>query len=261
MNPVKKKLHSGQVVLGQIVLELFTPGVAPMLAAAGMEFVLYDMEHGRCDFGLLESLVISCRGTGIVPMCRVPDVNLVPISRVLDLGVRGVMIPRVETREQMEEAVKSLKYAPEGRRGVALGVAHDLYRGGGPSFFAEANADIVVIAIIETVKGLENIKSIVSVPGLDVAWMGHYDLTVSMSIPAQFNHPRFLAAMEAIVSTSREYGVAAGFMAATPEEAIHWIGKGFRAISLGSDITTYMDALCMNHRTVVEAIEGKATNR
>jgi 2-dehydro-3-deoxyglucarate aldolase/4-hydroxy-2-oxoheptanedioate aldolase len=166
-------------------------------------------------------------------MCRVPDVNVVAISRVLDLGVRGVMILRMETREQMQEEVKALKYAPEGHRGVALGVAHDLYRAGGPSFFAEANADTMVIAIIETAKGLENIE-IVSVPGLDVAWMEHYDLTVSMGIPAQFDHPRFLAAMDAIVATSRKYGVAAGFMVATPQEAIHWIGEGFHAISLGS---------------------------
>jgi 2-keto-3-deoxy-L-rhamnonate aldolase RhmA len=260
MNPVKEKLRSGQVALGQIILELFTPGVAPMLAASGMEFVLYDMEHGRCDIGLLESMVISCRGTGIVPMCRVPDVNIVPMSRVLDLGVRGVMTPRMETREQMEETVKALKYAPQGRRGVALGVAHDLYRAGGAAFLPQANDDTMVIAIIETVKGLENIDGILSVPGLDVAWLGHYDLTVSMGIPAQFDHPRFLAAMDKIVETSRRYGVAAGFMAATPEDALHWIGKGFRAISLGSDVITYMSACRSNHQIVMSALAQPAVN-
>jgi 2-dehydro-3-deoxyglucarate aldolase/4-hydroxy-2-oxoheptanedioate aldolase len=260
MNPVKEKLRSGQVVLGQIILELFTPGVAPMLAASGMEFVLYDMEHGRCDLNLLETLVISCRGTGITPMCRVPDVNVTPMSRVLDLGVRGVMIPRMETREQMEETVRALKYAPEGRRGVALGVAHDLYRSGGAAYLPQANDDTMVIAIIETVRGLENIDSILSVPGLDVAWMGHYDLTVSMGIPAQFDHPRFLTAMDKLVETSRKYGLAAGFMSATPEDALHWIGKGFRAMSLGSDVITYMSAVRANQQAIVSALAKRAAS-
>jgi len=259
MNPVKEKLRSGQVVLGQIVLELFTPGVAPMLAASGMEFVLYDMEHGRCDIGLLETMVISCRGTGIVPFCRVPDVNFVPMSRVLDLGVRGVMVPRMETREQMIETVSVLKYAPQGRRGVALGVAHDLYRSGGAAFLPQANDDTMVIAIIETVRGIENIDSILSVPGLDIAWMGHYDLTVSMGIAAQFDHPRFLAAMDLIVATSRKYGVAAGFMASSAEDALHWIEKGYRALSVGSDVITYMTACRSNIQTVMSSLTKRAS--
>ena len=115
MNPVKEKLRAGGVAIGHFVLDLFTPGIGPMLAAAGMEFVIYDMEHGRCDIALLEQMAISCRGTDIVPMARVPDVNYAPISRLLDVGVRGVMIPRVETRAQMEMAVRALKYAPRGQ--------------------------------------------------------------------------------------------------------------------------------------------------
>jgi 2-keto-3-deoxy-L-rhamnonate aldolase RhmA len=216
------------------------------------------MEHGRCDIGLLEQMAVSCRGTGIVPLARVPDVNWTPMSRLLDVGVRGIMVPRVETREQMEMIVRSLKYTPEGCRGVALGVAHDLYKAGGPSFFPQANEDTMIIAIIETVKGLENIDEIVSVPGLDVAWMGHYDLTVSMGIPAQFDNPRFQAAMDKLVEVSRKYGKAAGFMTAGPEDAIHWIGRGFRAISLGSDVLTIMNTVRSNHRKVLDHLSGAA---
>ena len=80
---------------------------------------------------------------------------------------------------------------------MALGVAHDLYRPGGAEFFAEANEDTAVIFLLETAAAFENLEEIISVPGVDVAWMGHYDLTVSMGIPAQFEHPRFLAAMDA----------------------------------------------------------------
>jgi 2-dehydro-3-deoxyglucarate aldolase/4-hydroxy-2-oxoheptanedioate aldolase len=250
MNRFKEKLRDGQVAFGQMILELFTPGIGPMLAACGMDFVIYDMEHGRCDIALAAEMIASCRGSDIVAMVRVPDLDAAPLSRVLDLGARGVMVPRVETRAQMERAVAELKYAPAGKRGVALGIAHDMYRAGGQSFFEEANEDTAVIAILETVQAFENLDEIVSVPGLDVAWMGHFDLTVSMGIPAQFDHPRFLAAMDALVDACKRHRVAPGFLPPTPASTIHWMAKGFRAISLGSDIGVFMSALRDFHQAV-----------
>src|SRR5580692_1223503 len=243
MNGFRQRLQKGEVLLGQMVLELFTPGIGPMLAACGLDFVIFDMEHGRCDISLMSEMIASCRGSKIVPMARVPDLNFAPLSRVLDVGARGVMVPRVETRQQAEDIVSQLKYAPMGRRGVALGIAHDLYRAGSAEFFAQANEDIAVILLLETEKAFENLDAIVSVPGVDVAWMGHYDLTVSMGIPAQFEHPRFLGAMDELATVCRRHGVAPGFLPSTPDLAVHWIGKGFRALSLGSDIGVLMDAV------------------
>ena len=253
MTGLRKRLRDGEVAFGQMVLELFTSGIGPMLAASGMEFVIYDMEHGRCDLALLAEMVASCRGSDIVPMARVPDMNFHPLSRVLDIGARGVMVPRVETRAQAEEIVAQLKYAPAGRRGVALGVAHDLYRAAGPEFFSQANADTIVILLLETEKAFENLDEIVSVPGVDIAWMGHYDLTVSMGIPQQFEHPRFLHAMDALVASCRRYEVAAGFLPATPESAAHWIRKGFRAISLGSDIGVFLNGMRTFRQAVIDS--------
>ncbi len=257
MTGLRQRLQRGDMLLGQMVLELFTPGIGPMLAACGLDFVLFDMEHGRCDIALLEQMIASCRGTGIVPLARVPDARIAPLSRVLDLGARGVMVPRVETRAQAEEIVSQLKYAPQGNRGVALGIAHDLYRAGGPSFFAEANEDVMVILLLETARAFENLDAILSVPGVDVAWMGHYDLTVSMGIAAQFDHPRFLQAMDDLVATCRRHGVAPGFLPATAESAAHWISKGFRMISLGSDIGVFLDGV-RRFRTHLTPPEGAA---
>ena len=243
MSGLRQRLKSGEVVLGQMVLELFTSGIGPMLDACGLDFVIFDMEHGRCDISLLAEMIASCRGSNIVPMARVPDLNFAPLSRALDLGARGVMVPRVETREQAEEVVRQLKYAPQGERGVALGVAHDLYKAGSSEFFQKTNDETVVILLLETAKAFENLDAIVSVPGVDIAWMGHYDLTVSMGIPAQFDHPAFLAAMDSLVAACRKYNVAPGFLPPTAESAVHWIEKGFRAISLGSDIGIFLDGV------------------
>jgi 2-dehydro-3-deoxyglucarate aldolase/4-hydroxy-2-oxoheptanedioate aldolase len=226
-----------------MVLELFTPGIGQMLASCGLDFVIFDMEHGRCDISLLAEMVAGCRGSNIFPIARVPDVNYAPLSRPLDLGARGVMVPRVETRMQAEDIVSQLRYAPLGRRGVALGIAHDLYRAGDADFFARTNEETCVILLLETEKAFENLEAIISVPGVDVAWVGHYDLTVSMGIPAQFEHPRFLAAMEELATVCGRHGVAPGFLPSTPELAMHWISKGFRALSLGSDIGVFMDGV------------------
>lgn len=255
MNGFRQRLQKGEVLLGQMVLELFTPGIGPMLAACGLDFVIFDMEHGRCDISLMSEMIASCRGSSIVPMARVPDLNFAPLSRVLDLGARGVMVPRVETKQQAEDVVSQLKYAPAGKRGVALGIAHDLYRAGSPEFFAQANDEIAVILLLETEKAFENLDDIVSVPGVDVAWMGHYDLTVSMGIPAQFDHPRLLAAMDALVAACRKHGVAPGFLPPSPESAVHWIDKGFRAISLGSDIGVFLDGVRKFRAHVVQRSE------
>jgi 2-keto-3-deoxy-L-rhamnonate aldolase RhmA len=243
MRDLRQRLQKGETLLGQLLLEFFTPGIGPMLDACGMDFVIFDMEHGRCDIGLMEQMIASCRGSGIVPMARVPDLNFSPLSRVLDVGARGVMVPRVETRQQTEEIVRQLKYAPQGRRGVALGVAHDLYRAAGAEFFAQANEETTVIIQVETVKAFENLDDIISVSGVDVAWVGHYDLTVSMGIPAQFDNPRVLEAMDKLLGACKRHGVAAGFLPPTPESALHWIRKGFRMMSLGSDIGVFMDGM------------------
>jgi 2-dehydro-3-deoxyglucarate aldolase/4-hydroxy-2-oxoheptanedioate aldolase len=239
----RQRLRQGELLLGQMVLELFTPGIGQMLASCGLDFVIFDMEHGRCDISLLAEMVAGCRGSNIFPIARVPDVNYAPLSRPLDLGARGVMVPRVETRMQAEDIVSQLRYAPLGRRGVALGIAHDLYRAGDADFFARTNEETCVILLLETEKAFENLEAIISVPGVDVAWVGHYDLTVSMGIPAQFEHPRFLAAMEELATVCGRHGVAPGFLPSTPELAMHWISKGFRALSLGSDIGVFMDGV------------------
>lgn len=252
MNPVKTKLRRGEWVCGQMVLEFFTPGIVTMLAGCGAEFVLFDMEHSRCDIATAAEMIALCGNAGIVPMIRVPDAGIAPLSRVCDLGARGVMVPRVESREQMLEIVAQLKYAPEGRRGVALGIAHDRYCAKGPSYFAEANEDLLIIALLETAKAFERLDEIISVPGVDVAWTGHYDLTATMGIPGEFEHPAFLAHMDALVETCAKYGVAPGFLPSTPEGAVRWINKGFRMISLGTDIGTFTQGFRNFHHTIRE---------
>ncbi len=243
MRSLKEKLAAGEVVFGQMVMEFFTPGLPYLLAKNGLDYALFDMEHGRCDLALLSDMVFASRAAGIAPLVRVPDLAFSPLSRVLDIGVVGVMVPRVETPEQMRFIVSALKYAPDGKRGVALGFAHDEYCNKGPDYLAQANDATIVIALLETAAAFERLDEIIATPGLDVAWMGHYDLTVSLGIPAQFGHPLFLECMDRLVETCRQRNVAPGFLPATAEDARHWVSRGFRMISVGADLGTYESAL------------------
>ncbi len=243
MNRFNAKLAAGELAFGHMLMEFFTPAPARLAAEAGLDFVLFDMEHGRCDFALLAQLLSAARDLDISLIVRPPDLTARPLGRILDLGADGVMVPRVETAADVRTILDAVKYAPLGRRGVAVAVAHDDYRPRGGDFFERRNAETVVIAIVETVRAFDNLEEILSVPGLDVAWMGHYDLTVSMGIPAQFEHPRFLEAMSKLIEGCRRHGIAAGFLPPNPVEATRWIRAGFRALSLGSDIGIYASAL------------------
>lgn len=243
MNPLKRKLVSGEPAYGQLVLEFFSSATASILAGAGMDFVVYDMEHGRCDIELLHRLATAGRGAGLTVIARPPDLTARPLGRLLDLGCHGLMVPRVETPAQAAEVVAEVKYAPEGRRGVALGIAHDDYRAKGPGYFADANAETVAIVILETVTAFENLDAIVATPGLDVAWLGHYDLTVSMGIPAQFDHPRFLEAWDALPAACRKHGVAPAFLPVSPAELERANASGYRVLSLGTDLSSYTQSV------------------
>lgn len=240
---LKQSINSGEKVYGQFILELFTPGVPQILKNCGLDFIIFDMEHGRCDLALMAQLIQASKDAGIPPLVRVPDIEFRPLSRVLDMGAIGVIVPRVETPEQARFLVAQLKYAPEGCRGVALGVAHDRYRSRGAEYLEQANRETIAIALLETARAFENLDEILRTPGLDVAWMGHYDLTVSMGIPAQFDNPRFVEKMDQLLDGCGRNHVAAGFLTADPADTKYWTGKGFRMISLGTDIGSYQSAV------------------
>lgn len=243
MNPLKQKLLAGQPAYGHLVMEFYTSGTAQILANAGLDFVIYDMEHGRCDVSQLSQLAVAARGTGLTVIARPPDLTAAPLGRLLDVGAHGVMVPRVETAQQARDVVAAVKYAPKGRRGVAVGIAHDNYRASGPGYFAQANQETVVIAILETAAAFENLDAILATPGLDVAWMGHYDLTVSLGIPAQFDHPRFREAWQALADGCRRHGIAAGYMPMTPAQFEDAKASGYNVLGLGSDLSTYVQGV------------------
>ena len=244
INEVKRKLRAGGVAFGTMVFEFMSPGLPRILAAAGAEFVVYDTEHTWFSTEQIGHLISATRATTMLPFVRVANLDYPLLSRPMDMGAAGLMIPRVETREQVEAIVRAMKYPPQGERGVALGIAHDDYtQMEVHTALRVANEESLVIVQVETATALDNLEAMLSVPGVDVAWVGHFDLTVSMGIPGEFDNPRFLEAMDEVVRVSGKHGVTPGLMQADVAAARRWMDKGFRAIAYSGDLWLMQRAL------------------
>lgn len=233
---LKSDVLAGKPVPGAMVFEFFSPGMSSILANAGCGFVLYDMEHTGLGFETLKWLFASCRGLPIEPMVRVPRGEYTYLARSLDLGARGVMIPMVESEAQARAIAEACRYPPTGRRGAGFGFAQCDYLGGDVGEkIRRYNERTLVIAQIETERGLENVEAIAAVPGIDVLWVGHFDLSNFMGIPAQFDDPRFDAAMRKVAAVARRHGKAAGFMASDPAWMERATAMGYSMIAAGTD--------------------------
>ena len=208
-NLLQAPLAAGETIVGAMTFEFFSPGMSAILANSGCRFVIYDMEHTGLGFETLKWLFSTCRGLPIEPMVRVPRGQYAYLARALDIGARGVMVPMVESADQAREIVEACRYPPVGRRGAGFGFAQCDYLGGNVAEKIRiANERTTVIAQIETERGLAQLDEIARVPGIDVLWLGHFDLSNFMGIPAQFDHPEFNAAMARIASVARAHGKA-----------------------------------------------------
>jgi 2-dehydro-3-deoxyglucarate aldolase/4-hydroxy-2-oxoheptanedioate aldolase len=243
-NFAKQKLKEGGVCLGHIIMEFASPGLVTMLANAKFDFVLFDTEHTRFSIETICEMIRYSRSVGLTAIVRVPRGQYDQMSRIMDAGADGIMAPNVENYKEAERIIQATKYAPLGRRGTAFSIAHDDFEMGDVSEkMRQANEQNLIIAQIESVRGVENVEEIVGVEGIDVGWIGHFDLTQSMGIPGQFDHPDYLAAVEEVIAACQRQGKAGGFMGATPDAVMELIQKGFRCIAYSSDIGIYRTAL------------------
>jgi len=243
-NHVKTRTLEGGVSIGTFVFEFNTTGVGRLASQAGAEFTVFDMEHTGWSLETIRMLIATSRSTEMIPMVRVPATDYHFIARVLDMGAMGIMAPMVESAQQAEQMVQSAKYPPVGRRGAAFGVSHDDYSGGDiVEKIESANRESLLIAQIETERGVEQADAIAAIPGIDVLWIGHFDLTNSLGIPGQFEHPRFLGALDQVLAACRKHGKVPGFMAGDVATGKKLLDQGFRILAYGGDLWLYQAAV------------------
>jgi 2-keto-3-deoxy-L-rhamnonate aldolase RhmA len=230
--------------LGHFVVEFATPGIGHILKSAGCDFVLFDMEHSGFGFETVKSAVRYFEAARLPMIARVPSREYNHIARALDMGAEGLMVPMVGTVEEARRIVDAVKYHPAGKRGVALQVAHDAYRPGSvPDKFAAANARTTIFCQIETAEGVENAEAFAAMDGIDCLWVGHFDLSVSLGIPGQFDHPDFRRAIDRTTAAARKHGKSLGRLVPNVEQGVEIYAEGFDFVCYSGDVWVLHAAL------------------
>ena len=230
---LRDKLRSGDTCLG-IFSALTDPCVAEMLSGAGFDFIVIDAEHGALDLETVQVNIMAIKGSSTVPLVRVPDVDEVYIKRVLDAGAGGIVVPQVRSAEDARRAVGACLYPPSGNRGIGPRRPSN-YGPDTAEVLAAANDHLVIWIQIENIQAIEAIDQIAEIPGLAGLIIGPRDLTVSLGVALQKQHPRVLDAIEKVRSSAHRAGVPVGMPGLTdPSEAIDWIRKGFQIAILGN---------------------------
>jgi 2-keto-3-deoxy-L-rhamnonate aldolase RhmA len=242
-NPVKRALAAGETPIGTMICEFMTTNVARLVHSSGADFVLYDLEHSGFGLDRLRDLLPSTNATGLVPLVRVPDAVYDSISRALDLGALGVMIPACENAAEARMLVESARFPPSGKRGFGL-LYQDAWEPGGlPDTLAKSNAETLLIVQIETAAGLEAVEEIAAVDGIDVLWIGQFDLTASLGNPGAFDTDTFRDAVARIVAAAQAEGKHVGMVCGTVDECRAMLAEGLSMIGYSFDTWLYEGAL------------------
>ncbi|MCB1739603.1 MAG: hypothetical protein KDK91_04485 [Gammaproteobacteria bacterium] len=233
-NRVKQLLKDGRYTCGSWV-SMCSPIAAEVMGLMGFDWLLIDMEHGAGDYQTLLGQLQGIAAAGdTVPFVRVQWNDPVVIKRVLDLGAYGVMVPGIRTVEDARLAVNSVRYPPDGIRGLAgnRGARYGTDR----DYVAQANDQIMLILQVETADAIKNIDAILDVPGIDVAFLGPNDLSGEMGHVGNWEHPEVRAAIERYEAAANARGIPIGTVSRSWEVADGLIDRGYRFQSIMGDI-------------------------
>jgi len=241
---LKKKFLNKKSIKGAMIFDFFSPGIPYVIKNSGCEFVIYDMEHGGLTLDKFKELSLISKGIGLNPMIRIPEINYNYISRSLDLGANGIMIPMVNDHKEALEIVKYSKYPPLGKRGAGFGFAHNEYRKENPIDVMEyANKTLINIIQIENESGLENVEKIAKIDDVDCLWVGHFDLSNFLGVPGQFGSKLYLDAINKIVKVGEKYHKSLGIMVSTKQEMNFYSDLGFNVIAVGTEMNLLTDKI------------------
>ncbi|MCS5606889.1 MAG: aldolase/citrate lyase family protein [Alphaproteobacteria bacterium] len=243
-NPMKAKLAAGQSVYGTMIFEFLSPGLPRIVANSGAEFILYDLEHSGFSIEQMKTQFALCAAVGLVPLARPPGKAYNITARMLDVGAFGLLYQMVGSADEARELVSWTRYPPAGVRGAIFGGAHDDYTSGDTAEKAAAAMErTLVCALIETKAGLDNVDQIMAVDGIDVAHLGHFDLSLSLGIPGQFDHPDLQRGIDKIVEAAEKNGKSAGAMMPNLEWGLDLKNRGYRMISYSHDMALLSEVL------------------
>lgn len=255
INNVKQALNSGKVQIGTWITTLGKPQIVQMMATAGFDFIYIDMEHSAFSIETVGDLCYAALAANLVPIVRPPAKEPHLLSRPLDSGAMGLLIPHVDTKEEAEAVIRAVKYPPMGQRGLNLRGAHTGFgKGNGEEYVRATNAQTLLIVQIESRKGIENLDSILSVEGVDGAVIGRADISADLGLPGNTNHPQVHKQVEIMIAACRKRNKIPGLLVQDIASAKEWIRKGVRLVPFANEVSMLIETAA----NAVSEIRGQA---
>ncbi|MBV8432478.1 MAG: hypothetical protein JO244_15035 [Solirubrobacterales bacterium] len=240
VNALRERIGRREELLGSFLLELPTRGAIEAYALAGFDFVVLDLEHSATDLGPLSMLIAACQAAGLACLVRLEAGHLSPMTRILDMAPGGVMIPGVGSAAQAADAVATARYYPLGRRGLAPIVRHQLYPQAAQSVQGRDRLTTVVVQL-EAADALPEAAAVAATEGVDVVFVGPYDLSQSVGHPGELDHPDVVAAGERVAEAVGSEA-ALGVYLERPEQLGRWRAAGASFFTLRTDGRIFLDA-------------------
>ena len=245
-NRIRQRLAEGKTVSGIIVFT-GSPMVVELSAAAGLDFVILDMEHSALDLDRAGHLIRAADAAAITPFVRVPEVDAALIKKLLNLGAAGIVLPHAN-RDNCAALLKAMRFAPDGERGACQVVRAAGYtRGGWSEYAARANREVMAIALIEDQESIADFEAMAAMPGLDAYFLGPTDLSISLGVPgATFDDAKMSAALDRVVAAVRRHGKYAMTLVGNNldvEYGRRVARRGVQIMVLGTDGDLFIDAV------------------
>jgi 2-dehydro-3-deoxyglucarate aldolase len=240
---LKDALRERRLTVGSWMTFQFPP-LAEMLARAGFDWVVIDLEHTSIDYHEAQTLMMVIENAGVPPLVRVGGNDRLIIKRVMDAGAHGILVPDVRSAAEARAAVEAMYYPPVGRRGAGLARAQE-YGLGFDQYREWLEAEGVLIVQIEHVDAVAQLDDILSVDGVDGFMLGPYDLSASVGKPGQFHDPEVMAVFDQVAAAVETAPKAAGIHVVhpDPDQLRERIGQGYSLIAYGDDMLFYSKAL------------------
>jgi len=239
---LRNRLAAGECLFGPF-LNIPAAASAEIAGYAGFDFCVIDVEHSPFTFERAEQLVRATQLAGVASIIRTYDAQPSSSTHALDTGCDGILVPNLSSRLEAEAVVHGARFYPLGQRGVHP-YARSARYGATPAerYFAEARERTLVAVQLEGLEGIQNLADIVATEGIDVVFVGPYDLSQSLGVPGQVNSPPVLSRIEEIVASVRASGKAAGIYADNVADACRWRDMGIQFVGVGFDIRILLRA-------------------
>lgn len=254
-NLLKEKIIRGEKAVGTF-FELGSSTAVECLRYTGLDFFIIDTEHGPFDIESSMDFIRAAELGTVTPLARIKEISRPAVLKMLDIGAKGIIVPCVESVEQVRSLVEWAKYYPVGKRGFFMarpsGYGFESFAGNVDEYFRTCNEETLLIPQCETVGCLENIEQIVDIDGVDGIFIGPYDLSIGMGKPAQFDDPEFIAAVARVLKACKTAGKFTFIYTGNNATAKMYLAQGFDAVAANMDAAVFTNA----YKALVKEIKG-----